>query len=299
MDGLAHPRLDANAAPPNPDKGGRRGDAALRSPTIGSGSARFDAPAPRLPVPRGRRWKTQLDRPCHSIASTGIRFAWVLHLLLALASLVPFAAGAGNAAELNHAGVVVRDADGGLTYAYVAFPEEEIGGIELLRRTGLPLVTAGFGGLGEAVCSLAGEGCGLAECRRNVCQGGPTAPYWRYFRQAEPGDWQPLPLGASGARVRDGEIDGWSWTAGEAELPALTMPDVARLAGAAAGDLAPSDGAVPTAAVAGARATPAPAGPGDPVPYAAAAVILATIGGGALVLGRRGRDGPGPGPEAA
>jgi hypothetical protein len=56
----------------------------------------------------------------------------------------------------------------------------------------------------------------LAECRRNVCQGGPTAPYWRYFRQAAPGDWQPLPLGASGARVRDGEIDGWSWTAGEA-----------------------------------------------------------------------------------
>jgi hypothetical protein len=193
--------------------------------------------------------------------------------------------------------VVVRDAEGGLTYAYIAFPEEEIGGIELLRRTGLPLVSVGFGGLGEAVCSLAGDGCPLAECRRNVCQGAPTAPYWRYFRQAAPGDWQPLPLGASGARVRDGEIDGWSWTAAEAGLPPLSLPELARLAGVDEAAAAPAGGAVPTAAVRGVGIDVATPEGSEPIAYVAAAAILVAIGGGALVLGRRGRDGPGSATE--
>ena len=200
--------------------------------------------------------------------------------------------GGVGAAELNHAGVVVRDAEGDLTYAYVAFPEEEIGGIDLLRRTGLPLVSVGFGGLGEAVCSLAGAGCPLAECRRNVCQGSSAAPYWRYFRQVSPGDWQPLPLGASGARVRDGEIDGWSWTTGQAELPPLTLPDLARLAGVDEVVAAPPEGPVPTAAVHGAGIADATPEGAEVGAYVAAVAILAAIGGGALLLGRRGRHGP-------
>jgi len=194
--------------------------------------------------------------------------------------------------------VVVRDAEGGLTYAYVAFPEAEISGIELLRRTGLPLVAVGFGGLGEAVCSLVGDGCPLAECRRNVCQGSPAAPSWRYFRQATPGEWQPLPLGASGARVRDGEIDGWSWTAGAAGLPSLTLPDLARLAGADDTGAGPSTAAAPQVAVRGAGIAVTTAAGGDPVAYLAAAAILVAIGGGALGLGRRSRAGPGAGPGA-
>jgi hypothetical protein len=137
-----------------------------------------------------------------------------------------------SGAELNYAGVVVRHDDGELSYGYVGFIEPEISGIELLRRTGLDVVTIAFGGLGEGVCSIDAHGCPSSECRQRVCQGPSNDdPYWQYFRQVSPGDWQPLVLGASSTKVQNGDIDGWSWTPKESGLPPLTLEDVARLAG--------------------------------------------------------------------
>jgi hypothetical protein len=137
-----------------------------------------------------------------------------------------------GAADLSYAGVVVRQDDGRMSYAYVGFTESEINGIELLRRTGLDVVTVNFGGLGEGVCSIDATGCPSSECRQRVCQGPTDAdPYWQYFRQASPGEWQPLALGASSTKVRSGDVDGWSWTPRDAGLPALALDDVARLAG--------------------------------------------------------------------
>ena len=92
-------------------------------------------------------------------------------------------------AAINHAGVVVREGDGSLTYAYVAFAESTIDGIALLERTGLPVVTVGFGALGAGVCRIGPDGCPVAECRRNLCQTGRAdAPFWQYFRQQTEGD---------------------------------------------------------------------------------------------------------------
>lgn len=192
---------------------------------------------------------------------------------------------------LHHAGLVVRHGDGRVTYAYVPFAEEEIDGVELLRRSGLPLVTVPFGGLGEGVCSLEGEGCGVEECRRRVCQGSrPDDPYWQYFRQESPGAWRPLALGASGTKVRDGDIDGWSWTGGEAGLPALSLVAVAAAAGA-------TEAGTPVTAAEPFVRTVLPPGTDSPRPetgqdwpaYAAAAGILAAIGAGALLATRRPR----------
>src|SRR5215208_2114916 len=106
---------------------------------------------------------------------------WVLISLAALLAGVLLAPRPTLADDgIHHAGLVVRDAEGRITYAWVPFMEEEINGIELLRRSGIPVVTVGFGALGEGVCSIAGQGCGVAECRRNVCQGSVAdAPYWR------------------------------------------------------------------------------------------------------------------------
>ena len=88
----------------------------------------------------------------------------------------------------NHAGLIVRDGDGRLTYAWVPFPEDEIDGIALLERSGIPVVTVGFGALGEGVCSIGGLGCGVSECRCTVCQAsGANAPYWQLFQQ-DPAD---------------------------------------------------------------------------------------------------------------
>lgn len=140
----------------------------------------------------------------------------------------------GHAAEVNYAGLVVRHADGELTYAYVGFVEPEINGIELLRRSGLDLVTVAFGGLGEGVCSIDAHGCPASDCRKRLCQG-PQAddPFWQYFRQSAPGvgDWSAVPLGGSANRVRDGDLDGWSWTGTSPGLPPLTLAEAAELAG--------------------------------------------------------------------
>jgi len=161
---------------------------------------------------------------------------WVLISLAALLAGVLLAPRPTLAEEaLHHAGLVVRDAEGRMTYAWVPFAEEKIDGIDLLRRSGIPVVTVGFGALGEGVCSIAGQGCGVAECRRTVCQGSAAdAPYWQYFAQ-DPGDpavWTWQPLGASSSTVEDGDVFGWSWTAGDPGLPALSPAEIASRAGA-------------------------------------------------------------------
>lgn len=172
---------------------------------------------------------------------------WLFGALLLILALLPSVV--ARAQEVNHAGLVVLHGDGRLTYAYVAFSEEAITGVELLRRSGIPLVTVSFGGLGEGVCSIDREGCPTSECRQRVCQGrGDESPFWQYFRQAAPGDWRPLTLGASQTKVRDGDLDGWSWTPKEPNLPALTLDEVARLAGVPSG-AATSVDPLPTAAV--------------------------------------------------
>ena len=186
---------------------------------------------------------------------------------------------------------MVRHEDGRLVYAYVAFPEESISGVELLRRSGISLVTIGFGGLGEGVCTLDGEGCPASDCRKRVCQGsGDDAPFWQYFRQRSPGEWVSLRLGASATKVRDGDVDGWSWTGHDPALPPLTLQDVARLAGVPATPESAAASA-PTPAV----RTVYPPGIGlaesddgqDTIAYLAGAGAVAIVGGAAFVAARR------------
>jgi hypothetical protein len=194
--------------------------------------------------------------------------------------------------ELNHAGLVIRHGDGRLIYAYVAFPEEAISGVELLRRSGISLVTIGFGGLGEGVCTIDGEGCPASDCRQRVCQGsGEDTPFWQYFRQRTAGEWVPLSLGASATKVRDGDVDGWSWTGSDSGLHALSLADVARLAGVPATPEPIAAGIQPTPAVrtvypAGVR-PPASDDAQDPLAYLAGIAAIAFIGGAVVLVARR------------
>jgi hypothetical protein len=216
--------------------------------------------------------------------------ALTLLTIVLLAASVTARPAAGQ--ELNHAGLVVRHGDGRITYAVVAFPEVSISGIELLERSGIPVVTVSFGGLGDGVCSLESEGCPASECRQRVCQGpGDDSPYWRYFRQAIPGDWQVLALGASATKIRDGDIDGWSWTPEEANLPPVTMDDLLRTLGISSVNGTPQ---IESTAV---HATIYPEGVSPPGKdggqstevYIAAGIIVALIGLTAVVVARRGR----------
>jgi hypothetical protein len=214
---------------------------------------------------------------------------WVLISLAALLAGVLLAPRPTLADELHHAGLVVRDAEGRITYAWVPFGEEDIDGIELLRRSGLPVVTVGFGALGAGVCSIAGQGCGVADCRRTVCQGSAAdAPYWQYFEQdpVDPAVWTWQPLGASSSRVEDGDVFGWSWTAGNPALPALPPAEIASRAGAV--DMAATEPVFRTVLPDGVAIVVNAAPPDGPT-TAAAAAILVVIAGSALALAVRRR----------
>ena len=208
---------------------------------------------------------------------------WVLISLAALLAGVVLAPAPTLADdELHHAGLVVRDAQGRITYAWVPFAEEKIDGIDLLHRSGIPVVTVGFGALGEGVCSIVGQGCGVAECRRTVCQGsGADAPYWQSFQQdpADPAVWTWQPLGASSNTVEDGDVFGWSWTADEPALPALPAREIASLAGDGEG----SESAFRTVLPEGVAAT-VNVPPPNAATTAAAASILVVIAGAAIAL---------------
>lgn len=211
-------------------------------------------------------------RAKHPKVPPGLRARLALAIATGLAIVVISVGGAIGQAQdrLNHAGLVIRGQDSELTYAYVEFSEAEISGLELLERSGVPVVTVGFGGLGEGVCAIGGQGCSVTACQRRLCQG-PRAddPFWQAFRQQAPGDWRPQLLGASSTLVADGDIDGWSWTGDEANLPAVTLAEIKELA-SQSGDVAADE---PIAI--------------DWSAYAGAGLILAAIGGGAFVLSRR------------
>lgn len=175
----------------------------------------------------------------------------------------------------NSAGIVVRHGDGTLVYVWVPFEEESISGEELLLRSGLQAVVTPYGGLGTAVCSLDGEGCPSSDC---FCKSFSSPAFFWHFFTLRDGTWVEELAGPSSRTVRDGDIDGWAWTAGEPGLPIVTIEEIAALNGvrAAAAAASASPSAEPDA-------TPLPATP-SPASEPTARAIVVPPGGTPVVL---------------
>ena len=153
------------------------------------------------------------------------RFLAVLLIVLATGGFISV----GGQEPGRYAGIVIRPGDGTVTYAYVPL-EEPVSGIELLRRSGVSLLTVGFGGLGEGVCKIEETGCEIGPCRTRLCQTGDRdSPYWRYFQQNEQGTWVASPLGGSATKIAPGDVHGWSWTSDEALLPEVDIVAIPEL----------------------------------------------------------------------
>lgn len=209
---------------------------------------------------------------------------FVRPLILALALLLA----TSESALAGEAAVVVRHGDGSITYALVAFSEEEISSFELLDRSTLSLTTVSFGGLGEAVCTLDGEGCPVSDCQQRLCQSGdPQSPFWQFFRPGADGAWVSQPLGASASRVTAGDVDVWSWTGRDANVPPLALTDVAAKLGVSLEDVDANAVVVASFDGSGKRIAPAR----DTNPGTAKIVVgvagLALIAGAAFLLIRR------------
>lgn len=175
----------------------------------------------------------------HASRNTRTGVAFVARLLFVLLLVVaPLNVDPVTAQEpVAYAGIVIHPGDGTVTYAYVPL-DEPVSGIELLRRSGISLLTVGFGGLGEGVCKIEETGCDVGPCRKRVCQtSDPNSPFWHYFQQNDGGEWILSPLGGSATRIEPGEVDGWSWTPGEPRLPEVALSAIPSLAQATGGNL--------------------------------------------------------------
>lgn len=204
------------------------GEDKLRSPTTYSVDSPFALPA---------KWRS------NSLVAP----LFLLALALTVAG-IDRAGSASTAAQadtpVNVAGIVVDYGDGRTSYALIPFEEETISGVELLRRSGLSLLSIEFGGMGEGVCAIEDTGCDLSACRARLCQtGNPDSPFWQYVREDGEGGWQPAPLGASSSMVEPGDVDGWFWTGTAPRTNASTLDDIASEAGVDLETFPSSDGA--------------------------------------------------------
>jgi hypothetical protein len=151
--------------------------------------------------------------------------------LVVLALLLTLASGSAAMADNgpNRAALVIHIGDGQVRYALVEFDEPEITGMELLTRSGLDVVVSPFGGLGGGVCAIESRGCPATNC---FCESyRRPAFFWHYYRLTDEG-WQTMLAGAASRTIRDGDVDGWSWTDGEPHLPLVTIAEIEdRIAG--------------------------------------------------------------------
>ncbi len=212
----------------------------------------------------------------------------LLGMLLLALLLVP----SGALAQQPHrAGLVIRHGDGNVIYRMVEFTEPEITGADLLLRAQVSLLTAGYGGMGQAVCSLDGEGCPADNC---FCRSYTNPAYfWHYYRLNADGTWSSMAFGPDSRKIRDGDIDGWSWTAGESGLPRISMDELAAKATySASPEVGLSEPGTPTPAESAPPAGATSSSGRTGSTYLGFVLILLLIAGviGAVLI--RGRSGP-------
>ncbi|MGZ8630419.1 MAG: hypothetical protein ACXWZF_05565 [Actinomycetota bacterium] len=135
-------------------------------------------------------------------------------LILLLPALAPAAAGssvacAAEAAGAPHAALVVGTGSQTLTYC-VALDAPTVNGLRLIQlasaQHGLQY-RLGFGG--QAVCQLAGTGPTGSDCF------GDYPDFWGYWHGDSSGSWAWAGSGAASASITDGDVEGWTWGAGD------------------------------------------------------------------------------------
>lgn len=233
----------------------------------------------------------------------------VRRLLVSLAPwlLVLLALGGVEAQDgANRAGLVVQYGDGHVETACVAFAEPELDGVQLLERSGLPVVTQSIG-IGAAVCKIGPDGCDYPAEGCFCTREGASSIYWAFYtRQGE--GWAYASLGAGSTPARDGDVHGWAWGQGESgsgvapplvDLETICGPASSQVVttapAATAAPVEPAPSVVPTTA---SEATPAPTAVPAPTPaaeppttprrgYLAFGALVAILIVGAAVLARR------------
>lgn len=140
-------------------------------------------------------------------------------LLLSLvltASWLPFGPMLGDAcAKGQQASVVVKWEDDTEKVGCFSVSEGSVDGVEALRRAGFEITTKSYAGLGEAVCTIDGQGSSA-----NACPG--ASGHWHYWQLTD-GAWKESDQGPSSTRVSAGSVEGWTWETDETNSAPRTL----------------------------------------------------------------------------
>jgi len=168
------------------------------------------------------------------------------------------------AAGAHRAGLVVTFGDRSSLLFCIEFAEDSISGLELIKRSGLPLLLSASGG----VCSIDGEGSSDPTDCFAFCKGGGSCQYWAYYQWSD-GAWRYSPVGSGARTVRDGDIDAWAW--GPGGLSSGAVP-------AQPGDICPRPTATPATSPPTPTLTPEPAATSvsEPTPITTASAPIPT-----------------------
>jgi hypothetical protein len=212
-------------------------------------------------------------------AITGRRFLWIVLCALALV-ITPLSAAtaATPAPHLNGAGLVIKHGDGSVLYFYVQFSEPQITGEQLLERAGVQLDITPYAGIGTGVCMIDHEGCPSSNC---FCKSfAVPSVYWRYHSLNADGKWVYRATGPSQRTVRDGDVDGWSWSSEDGDLPSTSIDAIAKLNGITRTFVSNVEIATPTATAT--EQTNSATATSAPVATRAAATTTARVAGVAV-----------------
>jgi len=156
------------------------------------------------------------------------RLLWVALCVLALLVSTGTSVTASTPApHLNGAGLVIKHGDGSVLYFYVQFTESAITGEQLLERAGVQLDITPYAGLGSGVCMIDHEGCPSSNC---FCKSfAVPSVYWRYHSLNADGKWVYRATGPAQRTVHDGDVDGWSWSSEDGDLPPTSIDVIAKL----------------------------------------------------------------------
>jgi len=210
------------ALPSSPNARDRLGKgASSRAPTIGGACGNASAH-------RYRQQKDLVLSPESFVLPRDL--SGVKMLFVAMLVLLALTGGAGPAQPARAAGavgIIVRHGDGRLLYAYIPLTSDGITGAEALQKAGFTLNVSIGGSFGVAVCTIDGEGC-VAPREDCFCKSyGDPSFYWHYYLHNPDGSWRTASLGAGNRVLHAGDVDGWSWTSGDNNLPAVTLEQIA------------------------------------------------------------------------
>jgi hypothetical protein len=113
-----------------------------------------------------------------------------------------------GAPAASQAGIVVQYGNGSVSTECISF-SGSINGLQALQQAGFSPEVAYDPVQGAAVCKIGDDGCPAEDC---FCA---MPDYWSYWRMGSGGNWNYSGTGASGSKVENGDVEGWSWGAGE------------------------------------------------------------------------------------